>query len=162
VLWWSSPLFQRTISGIQYTIGTADHNDNLKQLIAYGPTIAGFRARMGSGFPAPRPPGQTKAVTGQSFVTITLSPDDQALFNGQPIISQYNMAYTRVSDNVITATVNCGKPQNGNCPVPLSITGTVLYTATATAIGPGGTSAGPASVPFSKVAPSNLPVNFKR
>lgn len=46
VLWWSSPLFQRTISGISYVIGTADHNDNLRQLIAYGPTIAGFRARI--------------------------------------------------------------------------------------------------------------------
>ena len=60
----------------------------------------------------------------------------------------------------ICSIPNCGKPANGNCTIPLSVPGTVLYTATATAVGPGGSSAGPASDPFTKTAVTHKPSKF--
>lgn len=158
VLWWSSPLFQRTIAGIQYTIGTADHNDNLRQLIAYGPTIAGFRARTsGAPFPVPRPPGKTDVLSGRSYITLALSPDNDALIEGVPVVSSYAAVYYRLSDGTMAAQQNCGKPQNGNCTIPLTLDNTTVYYVIATVFGPGGSAAGPASNPFTKQVPATAP-----
>jgi hypothetical protein len=132
-----------------FPTGIPNERDNARVAVARAPIVSQFRFSPGT-FPVPRPPGQTGVLTGRTYVTIALSPDDLATFNGTLVITNYTVAFRRVSDGVVTDTVNCGKPQNGNCTIPLTVPGTVLYTATAAAIGPGGSSAGPPSGPFTK------------
>jgi hypothetical protein len=144
----------------QWATGIANERDNARVAFDRAATVAGFRTPVTVPLPPPQPPGKTKAVTGQAFVTLVLSPDNSTIINGQAVVLNYTVAYRRVSDGVVTDTVNCGKPANGNCTIPLSVPGTVLYTATATAVGPGGSSAGPASDPFTKVAVTHKPSKF--
>ena len=95
----------------------------------------------------------TSPAFAQSPTTVTYpsSTDHSTVVGGVALVTRYDAVFKKASDNSTVQTKDCGKPAAAptlDCALPTNLPVNTSVTVTMVAVGPGGSSAGPASDTF--------------
>lgn len=98
----------------------------------------------------------------QNPTTISYGPsaDHNTVVNGTAVLTRYDAVVKKAADGTVVTTKDCGKPASAptlTCALPNGLPGNTSLTVTMVAVGPGGSTAGPASDPFANLASPAAP-----